>query len=396
MRKVEVAVLCCLLLWVGVVQGTCQAKSNREKEIEAHSQKVAEYLQNNRPDLAMPELRAILAIDPNNVNAHGNLGAVLFFLGSYQEAIPQLRAALKLSPKLWKTQALLGMAERRTSDTQAARFDLEKAFPNVTEKKIQIQAGMELIELYSATGELDKAGSTVATLRKLDPEDSTILYTAHRIYSDLTDESLLSRSVVDPNSARMHQAMAHELAKRGDTAQAIENYRAALKADPNLPGIHFELAEMLSTLSTPEGAQEAQKEYEAALAANPRDAQSERRLGDMALQQNDLAKAYEHYSKAVQLQPSDTDASLGLAKVYMSRDEPQKAESLLQAALRQDPTNAVAHYRLSAIYRQSGRTAEAKREIEEYQKYRKMKEKLRQVYRDLHRDQAKDENEDPM
>ena len=190
--------------------------------------------------------------------------------------------------------------------------------------------------------------------------------------------------------------MAHELAKRGDTAQAIENYRAALKADPNLPGIHFELAEMLSTLSTPEGTQEAQKEYEAALPANPRDAQSERRLGDMALQQNDLAKAYEHYSKAVQLQPSDTDASLGLAKVYMSRDEPQKAESLLQAALRQDPTNAVAHYRLSAIYRQSGRTAEAKREIEEYQKYRKMKEKLRQVYHDLHRDQAKDENEDPM
>ena len=52
----------------------------------------------------------------------------------------------------------------------------------------------------------------------------------------------------------MHQAMAHELAKQGHTAEAIENYRAALKIDPQLPGLHFELAEMLRTVSTPTNA----------------------------------------------------------------------------------------------------------------------------------------------
>jgi len=79
----------------------------------------------------------------------------------------------------------------------------------------------------------------------------------------------------------------------------------------------------------------------------------------------------------------------------MSLNQPQKAEPLLQHALQLDPTSAVAHYRLSTIYRQTGRTAEAKHEIEEYQKYRKMKEKLREIYHDLHRDQTKDENDDP-
>jgi hypothetical protein len=49
---------------------------------------------------------------------------------------------------------------------------------------------------------------------------------------------------------------------------------------------------------------------------------------------------------------------------------------------------------LSAVYRQTGRTDDAKHEIEEYQKYHKMKEKLREVYRDLHRDQRRDDNED--
>lgn len=395
MRTIEVVALSWMLLFPGLQASFCQSKASREGQIESHSRKAAEYLKENRPDMAAPEFRAILAIDPNNVDAHGNLGAVLFFQGAYADAVPQLRAAVKLRPTLSKTQALLGIAEKRTGDVDAARRDLEKAFPNVRETKIRTETGMELIEIYSGTGDLEKAAATVSVLRKLEPMDGTILYTAYRVYSDLADESLLSLSVVEPNSARMHQAMAHELAKRGNTAEAIENYRTALKLDPQLPGIHFELAEMLSTLATPAGAQEAESEYNAALAANPRDEQSERRLADMALQANDLQNAFERYSRALQLQPGDAEANIGLAKVLMSRDEPRKAEPLLQRALQLDPTNAVAHYRLSTIYRQTGRPEEAKHEIEEYQKYRKMKEKLREIYRDLHRDQVKDENDDP-
>jgi tetratricopeptide (TPR) repeat protein len=395
MRIVEVVVLSWILLLPGFQASFSQSKTSREQQIESHSHKAAEFLKENRPDLAAAEFRAVLAVDPNNADAHGNLGAILFFQGAYSDAIPQLRAAVKLRPTLWKTQALLGIAEKRTGDMEAARHDLERAFPNVQETKIRTETGMELIETYSHAGDLEKAAATVAVLRKLSPLDGTILYTAYRVYSDLADESLLSLSVVDPNSARMHQAMAHELAKRGNTAKAIENYRAALKLDPQLPGIHFELAEMLSTLATPQSAQEAESEYQAALAANPGDEQSERRLGDMALQSNDLSKAFDHYSRALQLDPGDPEANVGLAKVLMSRDQLQKAEPLLERAVQLDPTNAVAHYRLSTIYRQTGRTSEAKREIEEYQKYRKMKEKLREIYRDLHRDQVKDENDDP-
>jgi len=252
---------------------------------------------------------------------------------------------------------------------------------------------MELIEIYSGSGDLDKAAATVTNLRKLAPTNEAILYSAYRIYSDLADESLLSLSVVNPNSARMQQAMAHELAKRGESKEAIDHYRAALKLDPALPGIHFELAEMLRSLSTPEGLQEAESEYKAAFQANPLDEQSECRLGDIAAQANDEKAAYEHYSKALQLKPNDPEASLGMAKVLMSMHQPEKAEPLLQHALQLDPTSAVAHFRLGTIYRQTGRTAEAKNEMDEYKKYREMKEKLRGIYHDLHRDQAPDEED---
>jgi len=391
MRKVLVVALWLVLL-LGSLSGFAQSDSSRQQQIESHTRQAAEYLKENRPDLAAPEFGAIIALDPANVDARGNLGVVLFFQGKYKDAIPQLRAALKLTPTLWKIQALLGIGEKHTGDIDAGRNDLENAFPKVQDQKIRIETGMELIEIYSGTGDLDKAGAIISVLRKLDPANEAVLYTAYRIYSDLAAESLLSLSVVDPNSARMHQAMAHELAKRGNIAEAIQHYRAALKIDPRLPGIHFELADMLRTSSTAEGREEAEKEYKAALEANPFDEQSECRLGDIALQRDDLKEANEHYTRALQLQPADPEASIGMAKVFMTMDQPKKAEQLLQHALQLDPTSAMAHFRLSTVYRQTGRTAEAKHELEEYQKYKQMKDKLREIYHDLHQQQTTDEN----
>jgi tetratricopeptide (TPR) repeat protein len=383
-----------VILFVALQPSYSQSTPSRQQQIESHSHQAAEYLHENRPDLAVAEFRAILAIDPNNVDAHGNLGVVLFFQGAYTDAIPELRAALKLRPSLWKIQALLGIAEKRTGDISHGRDNLEKAFPSVKEEKIQMETGMELIEIYSGTGDLDKAAAIVSVLRKMEPEDEGVLYTGYRVYSDLANESLLSLTVVAPNSARMHQAMAHELAKQGHTPEAIENYRAALKIDPQLPGLHFELAEMLRTVSTPEAHDEAERQYKAALQANPLDEQSEIRLGDIAAQKNDLKEAYERYTRAVQLQAGDPEASIGLAKVLMAMDQPQKAEPLLVHAIALDPTSAVAHFRLGTVYRELGRTEDAKHEIEEYQKYKQMKEKLQEIYHEMRLERATGDNDD--
>lgn len=381
-------------LFLCPLQCVAQSTGSRSQEVASHARQGQKFLKEQRPDLAIPEFRAIVALDPNNVDARGNLGVLLFFQGDYPAAVPQLRAALKLRPTLWRIEALLGMAERRTGNSKSALGDLERAFPRLQEEKIQIESGMELIEIHTAAGDLDKAASTVSALRSLYPTNREVLYASYRIYSDLAGEAMLSLSLVAPTSARMHQVMAHELEKHGDDEAAIRNYREALTLDPKLPGVHFELAEMLNASSVAAEQQEAEGEYKAALSVNQFDERAELRLGDISSRRGDVQEAYAHYSRAVQLQPNEAEANIGLAKVLMLMNQPDRAEPLLQRALQLDPTSVAAHFRLSTLYRQAGRTADAKRELEEYQKYKEMKEKLHDIYHDMRVKPAKQEGDE--
>ena len=357
-----------------------QSNASVQQQIELHGRQAQQYLKGNRPDLAAKEFSAVIALDRNNVDAHGNLGVLLFFQNDFANAAEQLRATLQLRPNLPKIEALLGMCERRTGQAAAAQLDLEKSFPSLTEEKIRIQAGMELIEIYYGAGSLDKAAAVVSTLRQLKPADVEILYTAHRIYSDLADESMLSMAMVAPDSARMHELMAHEAARYGNTEQAIVQFRDAIKIDPHTPGLHYELAEALSNSTVPSDREQVETEYRAALAANPFDEKSECRLGDIAAHQSDLKSALSHYSRAVELQPNDPAANVGFAKVLILMNQSEKAVRLLEHAAQLEPFNAIVHYHLATLYRKSGRNEDAQRELAEFRRLRGMKARLNEAY----------------
>ncbi|MFZ0594657.1 MAG: tetratricopeptide repeat protein [Bryobacteraceae bacterium] len=370
--------------------------TSRQEQIESNMRQAQQYLRTNRPDLAIGEFKAILALDPNNVTALGDLGTLLYFQGNYEEAAANLRAAVKIQPSLWKTETLLGMCEKRTGDMVSARGDLERAFPELKEEKLRVEAGMQLIEIYYGSRELDKAAAVVSILRQLKPDDPQILYTAHRIYTEQADETMLSVAMVAPKSAWMHQLAAEEMVKRGNSEAAIKHFREALRLDPQIPGVHFELGEVLSASSSTSDQEQAEREYQAALLQDPSDEKSECRLGKIALNRSNLTSALNHYTRAVALQPDDPEANLGLGKVLTSMGQRDKAEPLIEKAVRLDPSDPVAHFRLGSLYRQMGRAEDARRELAEFQQLKQMKEGMKELYKEMRLQTGPEEEEAGM
>lgn len=364
-------------------QASTSSVPGKQQQIETHSRQAQEFLRQGHSDQAIGEYRAILAMDANNVDARGNLGVALFFQGDYAKAAVQLRGALKLRPSLSKIQALLGLAEKRTGQMSAAQADLEQAFPRLQEEKLRIQVGMELIEIDYGAAQLDKAAGVVGILRQLAPEDTDILYTAYRIHSDLAGESMLTMAMLAPKSARMHQMMAQEMSRQGNIEGAIAHYREAVKIDPRLPGLRFELAEALNLSSSAENQEQVEKEYRTALADNPFDEKAECRLGDIALRGADLQAARTHYARALELQPNDAEANLGMGRTLTQLSRPAEAEPYLKRSVEIEPFTAAAHYRLALVYRATGRGAEAQKELAEFQRLKDLKERLKQVYEEM-------------
>lgn len=383
-----------LLLFSLCAVGLAGAQSGQgsvSRQIQAHERQAHELLSQKKPELAAKEFAAVVALDPNNIDAQANMGVLLFFQKDYLQAEPHLRKAVEQQPELTKIRALLGMAERNLGQADLARVDLQAVVGQLKEPGVRLEAGLELIELYTATQDLPKAAAVVETLRQGAPDDPRILYAAYRIYSDLAGESMLDLSVAAPESGQMHQAMAHELNRERDNPGTIANLRKALAIDPHLPGIHYELAEALRISPDLKLRAEAEQQYKLAVAANPRDEKSITRLGDLAVEKDNFDAAVTYYKQALALAPGEADATLGLAHVYIEKDQSASALPLLEPLVASDPTNVLAHYRLSTAYRKLKRLDDAKRELDAYQKYKGIKDKMRSIYKEMRLDTPQDE-----
>jgi tetratricopeptide (TPR) repeat protein len=347
---------------------------------QEHARRANEFLKANQPARAIPEFAALVAAEPDNLDAQANLGVLLYFQSRQSEALEHLRKAVQLNPNLPRIQALLGLCEYQLGQLDAAHADLSAVMGNLPDLKLRKEVGLTLVEIETAKQDLTAAAVTIARLRDEAPTDPEILFASYRIHTDLAGEALLSLSLAAPQSGQMQQAIAHELERIRDLPDAIAALRKAVAVDPNLPGIHFELAEALHGSDSQADRAQAEHEYTIALEKNPREMQAAVRLGDLHAGRGDLDSAASFYQRALSQQPNNAEAALGLARVYSERDENEKALPLLQQVLTEDPTNMLAHFRLSALYRKMHKPEDAKRELAEYQKYKEIKDGLRQVY----------------
>ena len=381
-KGVKCLLLVSLLLCARVNAVSAQASPRAQVLVDLQRAQAA--LKANDQAGAAAAFRAALRLDPTNVEAHLNLGVIAFFGGDCATALPDLQSAVTSAPSMTKPRALIAVCERRMG-LPTAQADLEKSFDLVQDAKLRTQVGFELADLYYQSGNLPRTASVLETLSTASPDNVDILFFQQRVYSELADGVLNRLALLAPGSARMEQLIAEKLVNGGDMKGAILHYRQALQLNPNLPGMHFELAESLMETSPydAETQKQAVGELDAAARVDGDSSKVETERGRIAYLQADSGAALSHYRKALELSPADSQAELGIAELLKEQNNAQEAARYLHMAITADPFNAEAHYKLSQVARELHLEDEQKKELELFLKIRATKEKIKDLYRQM-------------
>ncbi len=148
----------------------------------------------------------------------------------------------------------------------------------------------------------------------------------------------------------------------GDYNEAIKQYEAAIAANPSLEA-YFGLGNAYTRLGNLE---EAEKAYQQALAINPNHAATLSNLGVVYYQRGDLSQAKASFEKALQASPDDAATHYLLGATHLQLGDSTAAEASFRKALEIDPTLPEAHFGMGMLYRMRGDTANAIAEFETF------------------------------
>ena len=360
-----------------------RAQATASEEIARLEQEAQADLHAEKPELAIVAYKRILALDPANIGAHSNLGLAYYVHGDFSPAASEFNIALRNQTDQWNTVALCGMSEANIGQNAGAVAHLDQAFHHVEDPDLRLAVGQRLFSLLFEKGDLERAAETVAKLQQMEPKNIDLLYAAHEVYSLLDGRVFVTMAQLAPDSARMYQLRGDRLAHMGNRKAAIAAYRHAIEHDPHLPGVHFQLGEMLSASQDGTERAQAEEEYLKELADHPEDEKSECRLGDIDMQRSNVAGATQYYLRALKLQPDDPDANEGYGMALLASDSPLQARTYLKRAVELDPTNVAAHYHMSQASRRTGDLETAQREMDEFLRRKAQEEHLRHSFEDL-------------
>ena len=85
---------------------------------QEHTRRANEYLKANEPAKAIPELAAVVAAQPDNLDAQANLGVLLYFQARCSEAKDHLYKAIQINQACRRSRRFLDYANIRWASSK--------------------------------------------------------------------------------------------------------------------------------------------------------------------------------------------------------------------------------------------------------------------------------------
>jgi tetratricopeptide (TPR) repeat protein len=203
-------------------------------------------------------------------------------------------------------------------------------------------------DLSSARRLID-GGHVTEGLREIEqalksaPNDPEVQYEAGEILRQLGATRAERLRQIAPDSPEAHELAGRAAEARGDLNAALVAYRAA--------GARFQTGNVLWRMRDFDS---AQKQLEAALAANPNHALANLRLGQILLQKDQATEALGYLRKSVEANPDLVEAHRELGKALRRMGRFNEAVEQFQFVAKRQPNDEFVHAQLATVYRAMG------------------------------------------
>jgi tetratricopeptide (TPR) repeat protein len=307
-------------------------------------------------EVAVAEFKKVTELDPSFPDGFISLGQAYMETGDYGSAIPALKHALGLNADLLPAHQLLGYA-------LLAQGYAGEAIPHLQRSPDKTALGIAEVQ----TGQLPEAVANLQAALAAHPNDPDLLYYLGRASGLLAKQSIDTLLAGYPDSARAHQAMAENYYVLRRMPDAEKEYREALRLRPGLPEAHLALGEVYA------GAfqwDKAEEQFRLQVKLQPGNAEAAYRLGEALLEQGKAHEARADLLRADRLMPEMPETLYSLGKAASLEGDAAAAEKAWTKVLsieKQSALAAQAHFGLAGLYRKEGKTAEAQREMQEFQ-----------------------------
>jgi tetratricopeptide (TPR) repeat protein len=311
-------------------------------------------------EAAAAEYRRVLSADPQNVEARSNLGVVLVHLGRYEDAIAEYQAALASAPSNSAIRLNLALAYYKAVRLESA---LEAFTQVLAAASDNLQARYLAADCHLRMGRPQEVVALLQPIEPSRPDDPVIAYLLGMAYLATKElekgQVLIDRILRHGDSAQARVLMG--LAKRGagDMNGAAEDLRRAVELDPDLPGVHGMYGQALLGMGNPDL---ARVQFEAELARNPLDFDSNLSLGVLLRGEQDYDAALRHFNRALGVRPGDIATRYQIAAIALARQDTAGATTMLEGIVAEAPSFVEAHVALATAYYRLQRKADGDRE----------------------------------
>ncbi len=312
--------------------------------------------------------KSIADADPGNPEAFAHMGLLNGRQENYAAAIENYRKALKLAPAMPGLEMNLGLAYFKAEQFPDAIkvFSAEirrQAANSPAAQRLTILLGMA----HYGMGDYFVAIPYLQQAAKDDPQSLPMRLTlAHSCLWSKQYDCVMAvyKEILALNaeSAEADMLAGEALDEKGDDAGAIEQFRAATKANPKEPNAHFGFGYLLWK---EQHFDEAAREFQAELDNDPADQRTRAYLGDSLVELNQYEQAQPELETAAKDASATTMAMVhrGLGVVYAEAGRKEDAANELLQAIALDPKDVSPHWRLGKLYQSMGKKDEAKQEF---------------------------------